>query len=108
LELIGKANQTVLQKVNRGIIGVTVLKDDIAAFERMRASLETTHHKEWAVFHSGELQGVFPDFETAATVAVDRFGPGACLIRQLGAPAAIQLPGGMIFTPSHALSASRV
>lgn len=87
---------------------MTVLRDDIAAFEGMRADLEAKHCKEWAVFHNGELQGVFPDFEGAATLAVDRFGSSACLIRQIGAPAAIQLPGGMIFTPSHALSASRI
>lgn len=87
---------------------MTILRDDIAAFEAMRAELESAHAKAWVVIHSGELQGVFDDFEAAATLAVDRFGSGACLIRQLGAPAAIQLPGGMIFTPSHALSASRV
>lgn len=87
---------------------MTVLSDDIAAFERMRASLEDAHGKAWVVFHNGEFQGVFADFEAAATLAVDRFGSGACLIRQLGAPAAIQLPGGMIFTPSHALGASGV
>jgi hypothetical protein len=87
---------------------MTILRDDIAAFERMRAELEVTHAKEWVVIHNGELQGVFRDFEEAATLVVDRFGSSACLIRQIGAPAAIQLPGGMIFTPSHALSASRV
>jgi hypothetical protein len=87
---------------------MTILRDDIAAFEKMRAELEAAHAKEWVVIHGGELQGVFNDFEEAATLAVERFGSGACLIRQIGAPAAIQLPGGMIFTPSHALSASRV
>lgn len=107
LELIGKANQTVLQKVSRES-PMTVLREDIAAFERVRADLESSHLKQWVVFQGGELQGIFPDFESAATLAVDRFGSGACLIRQIGAPAAIQLPGGMIFTPSHALSASRV
>ena len=87
---------------------MTVLRDDIETFERMRAELEANHSKQWVVIHNGEFQGVFEDFEQAATLAVDRFGSGACLIRQVGAPAAIQLPGGMIFTPSHALSASRV
>lgn len=87
---------------------MTVLRDDIAAFERMRAELEASHDKEWVVIHDGELQGVFREFEEAATLAVDRFGSGACLIRQVGAPAAIQLPGGMVFTPSHALSSGRI
>ena len=87
---------------------MTILRDDIAAFEKMRAELEAAHAKEWVVIHGGELQGVFNDFEEAATLAVERFGSGACLIRQIGSPAAIQMAGGMIFTPSHALSASRV
>lgn len=87
---------------------MTILGEDIAAFEKMRPELEATHAKAWVVIYGGELQGVFADFEQAATLAVDRFGSKACLIRQVGAPAAIQLPGGMIFTPSHALSSSRV
>lgn len=87
---------------------MTVLKDDIAVFERMRADLEASDFKRWVVIHNGVLEGIFSDFEEAATVAVDRFGSEACLIRQIGATAPIQLPGGMIFTPSHALSASRV
>ena len=87
---------------------MTVLRDDIAAFEAMRASLEAAHDREWVVFHNGEFQGAFPDFEAGASFAIDRFGSSACLIRQLGAPDAIRLPGGMIFTPSHALSTSRI
>lgn len=85
---------------------MTVLRDDIAAFERMRAELEADHASEWAVFHQGAFQGVFLEFDDAAATAVERFGSGPYLIRQVGAPAAIQLPGGMIFTPAHALSAS--
>lgn len=82
---------------------MTVLRDDIATFERMRAGLEAEHHGKWAVFHKGRFEAVFADFEDAAAAAVERFGLGPCLIRQIGAPAAIQLPGGMIFTPAHAL-----
>lgn len=87
---------------------MTVLGDDIAAFERMRAELEAEHGRKWAVFHSGQFQAVFAEFDDAAAAAVDQFGSGPYLIRQIGAPAAIQLPGGMIFTPAHALSASGI
>jgi hypothetical protein len=87
---------------------MTVLREDIATFERMRAELEANHADEWAVVHGGVLEGCFPDFEQAATYAVDKFGSEACLIRQVGASSAVQLPGGMIFTPAHALRASRV
>jgi hypothetical protein len=79
---------------------MSVLKDDIAAFERMRAGLEAEHDREWVVFYAGVYVGAFKDFETAAEEALDRFDLGPYLIRQVGAPP-VQLPGGMIFTPAH-------
>jgi hypothetical protein len=87
---------------------MAILSEDIATFDRMRADLEACHPKEWVVIHNGVFEGVFPDFEQAATYAVDKFDSEACLIRQLCAPPAVQLTGGMIFTPAHALAASRV
>lgn len=87
---------------------MTVLRDDIAAFERMRSELEAQHDKQWVVFHKGQFQGAFPEFDDAASAAVEQFGSGPYLIRQVGASATIQLPGGMIFTPSHALGAGGI
>lgn len=84
---------------------MAVLQEDIAAFDRMRTDLETNHFKQWVVFHKGQFVGAFADFEAAATSAVEEFGAGPYLIREVGAPAAVQLPGGMIFTPAHALGA---
>jgi len=81
------------------------LKADIAAFERLKPELEAQHPNEWVLFHAGQLIDAFPDFEAAATVAVDRFDRGPFLIRQVGAEA-IQLPGGMVFRPAHALDTS--
>jgi hypothetical protein len=78
------------------------LKKDIVAFDRMKAKLEADHLHNWALFHSGEFVAAFPDFESAATVAVDRFEGEPYLIRQVGA-GPVQLPGGMIFRPAHAL-----
>jgi hypothetical protein len=78
------------------------LKADIAAFERMRSDLEKTHLNAWALFHEGQFVDAFQDFEAAATVAVDRFDHGPYLIRQVGA-GTVQLPGGMVFRPAHAL-----
>lgn len=87
---------------------MTVLSEDIAAFESMRAELEAKHGRKWVLFHKGEFQGSFSEFDDAAEVAVEQFGSGPYLIRQIGAPAAIQLPGGMIFTPAHALSSGGI
>jgi len=81
------------------------LKVDIAAFERMKPELEARHRSEWVLFRDGALVDAFPDFEAAATAAVDRFDHGPYLIRQVGVEA-VQLPGGMVFRPSHALDTS--
>jgi hypothetical protein len=87
---------------------VTVLENDIAAFDRIRPELEANHLKQWVVFYHGTLIDAFSDFEAAATAAVERFDVGPYLIRQVGAPSAVQLPGGMVFTPAHVLNASGV
>src|SRR6202012_371749 len=65
---------------------MTVLGDDIAAFDRMKAELEATHWNEWVLFHGGRFVGAFQDFETCAADAVERFDLGPYLIRQVGAP----------------------
>jgi hypothetical protein len=78
------------------------LKADIAAFERMAHELEAAHRQAWVLFHDGQFIAAFPDFEAAATMAVERFDDGPYLIRQVGA-GPIQLPGGMVFRPAHAL-----
>ena len=78
------------------------LKAEIAAFVRMQPELESRYLHQWAVFHDGLFIDAFPDFETAATLAVERFDTGPYLIRQVGA-GSVQLPGGMVFRPAHAL-----
>ena len=80
---------------------MSVLSDDIAAFTRMRQELEANHLHAWAVFHKGRFEGVFPDFETAATSAEARFDTGPYLIRQVGA-GPVQFSGGMVLRPVYA------
>jgi hypothetical protein len=86
---------------------MSVLREDIAAFDQMQAELGARSPRAWVVFHAGRFEGLFDDFEAAATEAVERFGAGPYLIRQLGA-SPVQLPGGMVFTPAHVLGASRL
>ena len=86
---------------------MTVLREDITAFDRVKAELEEKHRHEWVVFYRGEFIDAFTDFEAAASAAVERFDTGPYLIRQVGAPP-ISLPGGMIFTPAHVLGASGI
>lgn len=81
---------------------MSVLSADIARFEELRGELEANHHQKWVVFHLGEFVEAFPDFETAAAEAIDRFDTGPFLIRQVGAPDEVRLTGGMVFTRTHA------
>lgn len=86
---------------------MSVLRDDIAAFDRMQAELESKHLNQWVLFHRGEFAGAYPDFESAAASAVERFDVGPYLIRQVGA-LPIPLSGGMVFTPAHVLGPGQV
>lgn len=81
---------------------MSVLSADIASFERMRGQLEARHQLEWVVFHEGQFVDVYPDFDAAASDAIDRFDSGPFLIRQIGAPPQVQLTGGMVFTRADA------
>lgn len=78
------------------------LSADIASFENMRGELEAHHRLEWVVFHAGRFVALYPDFDTAASDAIDRFDEGPFLIRQVGAPPQIHLTGGMVFTRANA------
>ena len=75
------------------------LKREVAAYEEMRTKLETDHRMRWAVVHAEQLVGIYGTFESAADDAIQRFGRGPYLIRQIGAPP-IRLralvPGGPI------------
>jgi hypothetical protein len=80
---------------------MTKLSNEIAAYDRARPELEANHSGEWAVFHAAQLVGVYPDFERAASDAVERFDAGPYLIRQIGVEK-IQLSSAMTFRPAHA------
>jgi hypothetical protein len=86
---------------------LTALRRDIEAYDLARTELEANHRGEWVVFHSGTFVGAYREFESAATEAVERFGNGPYLIRQVGVEA-IQLSSTMIFRPAHAHRAGGV
>ena len=59
------------------------LESNIAAFEAQRGKLECEHLGKWVVFYNEELIGIYADLEDAAQAALDRFGRGPYLIRQI-------------------------
>jgi len=70
------------------------LKDDIAAYDAMRRDLEAQHLGQWVVIQNELLVGIFESFELAAEHAVNSFGVGPYMIRQVGAPA-VSLPASL-------------
>lgn len=62
------------------------LAENIAAFEDSRDQLERERFGRWAVFHNAALAGDFPDLQEAAAFAVQNYGRGPYMIRQIGAP----------------------
>jgi hypothetical protein len=62
------------------------LKDEIAAYDAIKANLETKSLGKWAVVHDRKLIGIYESFDSADKDAVHRFGFGHYLIRQVGAP----------------------
>jgi hypothetical protein len=86
---------------------MTPLRDDIAAYDKDRRELEAKHAGQWAVFHAGQFVGVYGDFQEAAGVAVDRFGAGPYLIRQIGVEE-VRVSPTLTFRPAHTHGAGRV
>ncbi len=76
------------------------LRDEIAAYDEMRADLEAGSLWKWALVHNRALIGTYDTFEAAAEDAVQRFGRGPYLIRQIGAPP-ISLPASVLYHPIH-------
>lgn len=60
------------------------LNQNIAAYEKMQNSLEAEHMGKWVVFHDCILIALYDSFEDAADEAVQKFGRGPFLIRQIG------------------------
>ena len=75
------------------------LRNEIAAYEEMRADLEAEHLGKWALVHNEELTGIFESFEQAAETAVEQFGRGPYLIREIG-QAPVTLPASVLYHPA--------
>lgn len=75
---------------------MAALSKEIAAYDGMREALEVDYFGKWVVVCGGELVGTYEAFEDAADAAVQRFGSGPYLIRQVGAPP-VTLPASVIY-----------
>jgi len=80
---------------------MTHLSEEIAEYEKLQADLEAEHLGKWVVVHGRRMEGIFNSFDAAAESAVERFGRGPYLIRQIGAPP-VTLPASVMFRPVYA------
>ena len=72
------------------------IQHDIEAFEQMKPRLEAEQMGQWVLLHNQKLINTFDSFDAAADVAMQRFGRGPFLIRQVGAPL-VTLPVSVLY-----------
>lgn len=80
---------------------MSVLSDEIAAYDALKADLEAECFGRWVLIHDRSVVHTYATFDQAARDAVSRFGRGPYLIRQIGA-AAVNLPASVMYRPAHA------
>lgn len=74
---------------------MTTLEQEIEAYEAMRVDLEAKYFDKWIVMRSGEVAGAFESSEECIEFAVEKFGRGPYLIRQVGEPP-VRLPASAL------------
>lgn len=77
------------------------LSRETALYERRKAEFEREHRWEWVVIHGDDVVGFYTDFQDAAEAAVERFGRGPYLLRQIGVPKQA-LPASVLYHPIYA------
>ncbi len=82
------------------IMAMADINEDIAAYDAMRQELEANHTGKWVLLYNRELIAVFDSFESAAETAVQKFGRGPYLIRQIGAPP-VTLPASIMYRQDY-------
>ena len=74
------------------------LETEIRAYEARKPELEEHHLGKWVIFHGDDLIGAFDTLDNAAAEAIQRFGRGPYLIRQVGAQP-MTLPASVLYRP---------
>lgn len=88
-------------------MSAATIDDEILAYDVIRPELEAKHMGKWALLHDRRFVEVFDSFQDAAEAAVERFGRGPYLIRQIGSPP-ITLPASVMYNPVNARGPMRL
>ena len=75
-----------------------VLEKELKIYEQNKTEFEKDHKWEWVVIHGEEVVGFYEDFQDAARTAVERFGRGPYLIKEVGVPKP-SLPASVLYHP---------
>jgi hypothetical protein len=59
-------------------------EEDLRAYDLRRSELEKHYAGKFVVFHTGQLAGIFDDFDSAGEAALQQFGDSPALIRKVG------------------------
>lgn len=79
-----------------------VLRLELEAYEEKKQELTKHYPGKFVLFHGKELIGSFDTFDNAAKEAVQKFGKGPYLIRQVGGVTGMPLPASVAYRPVYA------
>lgn len=80
------------------------LETEIATYDALFDDLVKHHFAKFVVIRGDSFLGAFDNFENAANAAVQAFGAGPFLIRQVGAAPA-SLPASVLYRPAVTFAA---
>ena len=78
------------------------LDGNIKAFIDMSEELNQHHAGKFVLVYDGNFVASYDSFDNAARAAVERYGRGPYLIRQVGAPTEMPMPASVAYRPVHA------
>ena len=72
-----------------------ILDDNIQIFLEMSDELNQHHAGKFVLIYNGKFIASYDNFDNAAKDAVEKFGIGPYLIRQVGAPTEMTMPASV-------------
>ncbi len=81
---------------------IDTLDDNINAFQNMSDELHVHHLGKFVLMYNSQFIASYDNFDNAARAAIERFGRGPYLIRQVGAPTEMTLPASIAYRPDYA------
>ncbi len=84
-------------------MGKKVLEKELATYKKMRPELLKHHLGKHAVIHGDTFVGAFDTFDAAAREAINQFGDGPYLIREVKElEPQMPMPASVAFRPIYA------